>query len=85
VSLIFATGIIVQDLAWFITSGLVTAAQGTIVIENHKKLIKATVPHIKGLVQAFDIKEHMIYAPIGKDWVAYNVHDNQGELLQARL
>ena len=35
------------------------------------------------LSPAFDIPQHMMYAPIAHDWVAYNTFDNRGELVES--
>jgi hypothetical protein len=34
------------------------------------------------LINSFGIPEHVISAPIAKDWVKYNETDNQGELVK---
>lgn len=82
---LFVTGLIVGDLAYFLTAGLISASSGLAVVEHHKVLIKATLPFVPALIESFDIKEHMIFAPIAKDWTEYNAHDNHGELITSRL
>ena len=36
-------------------------------------------------IQGLGIPSWMIFAPIAKDWAAYNKEDNRGEHLMARL
>ena len=47
--------------------------------------IQDLAPHAMRLIEALGIAPWMIFAPIAKDWVAYNAEDNRGELLPARL
>jgi hypothetical protein len=66
-------------------NGLLTAQQGKQVAQLHRDLIKDISKHTSELIKSFDIKEHMIFAPIAKDWKQYNSYDNRGELISSRL
>ena len=81
----FALGLVAQDLTFYLTNWFITPAAGQVVLEFNQKLIKDVAPHTKLLIESFDVKEWMIHAPIASDWAAYNVHDNQGELITSRL
>lgn len=70
-----------QDLAWFLTEGLVPLASGTAVGEAARALCRQLAPHYRTLLDSFGIPDHLVAAPIAGDWAAYNEADNQGELL----
>ena len=48
-----------------------------------RELCHKLAPHSQQLADSFGIPEHLIAAPIAADWEAFNVTDNQGELLPA--
>lgn len=43
-------------------------------------LCRDLTPHALSLTDAFALNDEMLSAPIARDWVKYNVGDNQGEL-----
>ena len=45
-----------------------------------RELCRSLGPDALALAEAFGITDSMISAPIARDWVAYNVGDNQGEM-----
>lgn len=69
------------DLAWFLTEGLLSAADGRKVIEESRKLCAELAPQAVELCNGFGIPEHMLHAPIAQDWVKYNEYQNNGELM----
>jgi len=44
------------------------------------QLCTELTPQSLALTEAFAINDEMLSAPIARDWVKYNVGDNQGEL-----
>jgi len=46
-----------------------------------RELCAKLAAHGQQLVDSFGIPEHLVAAPIAADWEAYNVADNQGELV----
>ncbi|KAI3425022.1 hypothetical protein D9Q98_008403 [Chlorella vulgaris] len=70
-----------QDLAWFLTEGLVPLAAGKAVGDAARSLCAQLAPQCRLLVDSFGIPEHLVAAPIAGDWARYNETDNQGELL----
>lgn len=82
---LFAYGLVAQDLAFFLKKSLVTPAQGQAVLDAHNQLIKEFAPHVPSTIKSLGLAEHMIFAPIAKDWAAYNAEDNRGEVYGAKL
>jgi len=68
------------DLPWFIQTGLITPEQAAELVDLNRELCADIAPLAMDLVDAFDLPEDMLAAPIASDWVKYNEHDNQGEL-----
>lgn len=82
---LFAHTLVTENLAWFMSQGLVSVASGHVMPELQRALVKDLLPYAMDLVQALGVKPWMVYAPIAKDWAKYNEADNRGELVQARL
>lgn len=70
-----------QDLAWFLTEGLLPLSVGRAVPAAVRALCAQLAPRWRLLVDSFGIPEHLVAAPIAGDWAKYNEADNQGELL----
>ena len=68
------------DLPWFIQAGLITPEQAGELVDLNRELCADIAPLAMDLIDAFDLPEDMLAAPIASDWVKYNDHDNQGEL-----
>jgi hypothetical protein len=65
----------------FVVLGLLDGTQTKIIEEEQRRLVKLLAPESMNLIKALDVKAWMCQAPIANDWVAYNVHDNRGELV----
>ena len=50
------------------------------IVEESRNICRELSPHALPLIEAFGITDAMLSAPIARDWVDYNVGDNQGEL-----
>ena len=70
-----------QDLGWYVSEGVLAPSFGKEVPKVGRKLAKEVAPQAMNLIEAFGIPEYMRYAPISRDWLAYNGFDNFGELL----
>lgn len=70
-----------QDLAWFLTEGLLPLGAGRAVLAATRALCAQLAPRWRLLVDSFGIPEHLVAAPIAGDWAKYNEADNRGELL----
>ena len=72
--------ILEKDLGKFMLMGLLTPEMAAEVTPAATKLCRELAPHSVALTDAFDIPDNMLSAPIARDWVEYNVGDNQGEV-----
>ena len=68
------------DLPWFIQAGLITPEQAGELVDVNRELCAEIAPLAMDLIDAFDLPEDMLAAPIASDWVKFNERDNQGEL-----
>jgi len=71
------------DLGWFLSHELLTPRQGRELTTALRAACTDLAPRALELTAAFDIPEHIMYAPIAHDWLEYNTFDNRGELLEA--
>ena len=85
VTQLFALSLILDDLSWYLTQGLVSIETGKQIPDIYRGLIKNLVPQSIHLVEALGVKPWLVFAPIGNDWAKYNVEDNRGELIRGRL
>ncbi len=65
----------------FVVLGLLDGSQIKSIEEEQRRLVKILAPESMNLIKALDIKPWMCQAPIANDWIAYNTHDNRGELV----
>ncbi|XP_076068210.1 uncharacterized protein LOC143040727 [Oratosquilla oratoria] len=77
---LYLIDILENNLASFITQGLLSVESATQVSEVSSQLCRSLGPHALALCDAFAISDAMLSAPISLDWISYNEKDNQGEL-----
>ena len=83
---LFGYSLVCQDLVFYGRKGILSSSQTQQILDFYNQKIKAFMPFVEGTVKALGVEEHMIFAPIAKDWKAFNALDNRGELLpKARL
>lgn len=82
---LFAYHLVVQDLVFYTRKGLLSGAQTQSTLDTFSVLIKEYAPFVPDTVKSLGIEEHMIYAPIAKDWKEYNAGDNRGEVYASKL
>ena len=82
---LFAMSSIESHLAWYLTSGLISMQNAAKFPDFVRAFVEQLAPQSLNIIDAFDIPEHLIQAPIAHNWALYNEDDNQGELLRARL
>ena len=70
-----------KDLGFFLSTGILTPAQGRQVVAVSRQYCTIIASQAIGLVDAFGLPDHCVTAPIAADWVKYNETDNQGELI----
>lgn len=81
---LFALQCIKDDLGFFLIEGMLSRTQARELDEEISKLCADLCPFISYLLEAFGIPEHLIHAPIARDYVSYNLldKDNRGEVIQ---
>ena len=72
--------ILEKDLGQLLTLGLISMETGQQVQPVAAQLCRDIAPDSLSLSDAFGINDHMLSAPIARDWVKYNEYDNQGEV-----
>ncbi|KAL1406463.1 hypothetical protein Q8F55_008162 [Vanrija albida] len=77
--------VIERELGWLVTNGLIPPKLGATVEGRLSADVAILAPDAIPLVDAFDIPEGLLYAPIAIDWERYNEYDNHGELVTAKL
>lgn len=70
-----------EHIAWYLMEGLLTTRSARKIKQRINKLIQLLAPHTESLLAAFNIPEHMVYAPVARDWQEFNHkdYDNRGE------
>jgi len=78
---LFALKAIEDDLGWYLSEEILSPFVGRLVRESVQKLCKRMAPMSHALIESFGIPDHMVAAPIDKNWEAFNEIDNRGEIL----
>eukprot|EP00184_Porphyridium_aerugineum_P008182 CAMPEP_0184692714 /NCGR_PEP_ID=MMETSP0313-20130426/1075_1 /TAXON_ID=2792 /ORGANISM="Porphyridium aerugineum, Strain SAG 1380-2" /LENGTH=773 /DNA_ID=CAMNT_0027150563 /DNA_START=171 /DNA_END=2492 /DNA_ORIENTATION=- len=76
---VYAMDCVMRDVAYFATQRLLSLDQIKACKEELVRLNGVLGPQLPYIVDAFDIPEELVAAPIASDWVKYNSYDNQGE------
>ncbi len=69
-----------QHADWYLSENIISGREYRKICARINYLIKEITPDIELLINAFNIPEHLVHAPIAKDWVAFNSYDHQGEV-----
>lgn len=70
-----------QDLAWLMLQGIVDASQAKAIVQAWDDCVRVFDAEAMTWTEAFMIPPELVFAPIARDWVAYNKYDNQGQVL----
>ena len=70
-----------RNTAWYLLQGILDSDAATQVQEDLERCIRSLVPQIPALLSAFEIPENQIRTPIAENWVEFNEHNNEGEVL----
>ena len=70
-----------EHMTWYMMEGLITTKVASRIKKRINWLIDRLAPHTDSLLRAFNIPEHMVYAPIAGDWQKFNdkMANNRGE------
>ncbi|TPX61244.1 acyl-CoA oxidase [Spizellomyces sp. 'palustris'] len=82
---LFVSTLVIENLTFYLTTRLVDADWAVKAQEVHNALIKDLAPDALRVVQGLGVPDAMVFAPIAGDWESYNVGDNRGELIGAKL
>ena len=77
-AILFGYGCIEPSLAWYMSAGLISLKNGAAFADLVRESVSKISPQALNLVDAFDIPEHLLNAPIAQNWAKYNEGDNQG-------
>ncbi|XP_002128280.2 uncharacterized protein LOC100181154 [Ciona intestinalis] len=69
-----------RDLGYFVSEEILTKEGAREINNVCASLCERLSPYSLQICDAFKITDEMLSAPIGRDWVDYNVTDNQGEV-----
>jgi acyl-CoA oxidase len=64
----------------WIREGFLKKSQLKNIYNERNVLISILYEHVEDMINGFDIPEHMIHAPIAKDYLKYNSYENKGEI-----
>lgn len=78
---LYIVDILEKDLGWCLLAQILPPAEAAKVSEEAADLCAQLAPDALALCDAFALTDEMLSAPIARDWIEYNVHDNLGELL----
>ncbi|KAK7065415.1 acyl-Coenzyme A oxidase [Halocaridina rubra] len=77
---LYLIDIVENNMPVFISNGLISSETAAQIGNMSRNLCRALAPEALALSDAFAISDAMLSAPIGLNWVDYNIGDNQGEL-----
>ena len=79
---LYSYTVIKKHLSWYLQEGILNASSCKSLDSKISSLCKSLSDRLEELLEGLNIPEHLIYAPISKDWQTYNDHDddNQGEV-----
>ena len=72
--------VIKEYVLFSFSTGVLPAEVAQNVSARAADLCRDLTPQALALTEAFALNDEMLSAPIARDWVKYNVGDNQGEL-----
>ena len=77
---LYIIDILEKDLGLCLLAQVLPAAEAAKVNAEAADLCAQLAPDALALCDSFALTDEMLSAPIARDWVEYNVHDNLGEL-----
>lgn len=77
---LYAADTILQNLPVYLEHEILDRPQILAMDEERRELCNVVAEQSMGIVDAFQINDELLSAPIALDWAAYNAYDNQGEV-----
>lgn len=79
---LYAKTKIKEHASWYLSEGILSGRDYKKICREINDLNKEIMPDVEMLINAFDIPEFLVHAPIAKDWVEFNSFDNKGEVFR---
>ncbi|QDZ23997.1 acyl-coenzyme A oxidase [Chloropicon primus] len=79
---LYALQCVEANLAWYMCEGILDSRAAEQIKRDTDRCIMNLVPHVPALLNAFEIPESLIKTPIAENWVEFNEHENNGEVLR---
>jgi acyl-CoA oxidase len=80
-SRLYALSMLKADLAWLLCRHIVdSTTEAQTIWHAWDEAVRSFDEHAQMWVEAFMIPDELIHAPIARDWIEYNKHDNCGEV-----
>ncbi|KAK9700578.1 hypothetical protein K7432_012129 [Basidiobolus ranarum] len=84
IAFVFFLDLIESNLGWFMINQVLQPSQGERIVQLNIEKIANLAPQALNIVEAFDIPQELLFAPIALDWERFNEYDNRGEVLNFR-
>lgn len=82
---LFGADIIQRELSFFQIEGVINQTACAQLTTTRHQIIKKLASHANDLLDCLSIPKHALYAPIAADYIQFNAHPNQGEVLGAKM
>ena len=67
--------------AWLILQGIIDPAHAKAIVDAWDQCVRGFEADAVTWTESFMIPPELVYAPIARDWVAYNKYDNEGKVI----
>jgi len=71
-----------HSLQWYLQEGLIASQD---LNTSFDEAVRQLFPHWKVLIDAYDIPDDIMHCPAAQGWVEFNVSNNRGEIINAKL
>jgi hypothetical protein len=82
---IFAADMIIRDLGFYMTAGVINQTAGKSILSAYNGLIKDLAASSNDVIESLNVPTHALYTPIVGDYVKYNEVPHYGEVINAKL
>ncbi len=82
---IYALDIVLKDLGFFMSYGVVNAHAAKIAQDTFTQLIKTLAVFTPDIIESMNVPTHALYTPIAGDYIKFNESPNYGEVVNAKL
>ena len=82
---VFGLDIIIRELGFFLTQGVIGLIAAKNLAEVQNSLIKKLAELAPRIIESMNVPTHALYTPIAADYVKYNETPQYGEVVNAKL